>query len=49
MYLGVRSLEKGTAALQKLKDTTGNEKVHIIPMDLADLFSVKQAAAEFQK
>jgi retinol dehydrogenase 12 len=48
VYLGVRSMTKGDEAIQKLKEATGNQNVHFIQMDLADLPSVKKAALDFQ-
>jgi retinol dehydrogenase 12 len=49
VYLGVRSLTKGDDAIRKLKEATGNQNVHLLQMDLADLPSVKKAALEFQR
>ena len=48
VYLGVRNVIKGNEAIQKLRDETGNEDVHLIQMDLADMLSVKKAVMEFQ-
>jgi retinol dehydrogenase 12 len=49
VYLGVRSTTKGDEAIQKLKEATRNQNVHLIQMDLADLSSVKKAALDFHK
>jgi hypothetical protein len=42
-------MEKGNQAIDELKKATGNEKVHILQIDLADLVSIQRAAAEFQR
>jgi NAD(P)-dependent dehydrogenase (short-subunit alcohol dehydrogenase family) len=44
-----RNLEKATAARQDIIQQSGNHHIDIIPCDLADLASVKQAAVEFRK
>ena len=49
VYIAVRSMEKGNQAIDELKKATGNEKVHILQIDLADLVSIQRAAAEFQR
>lgn len=49
VYLGVRSITKGDEAIRTLKEATGNQNVHLIQIDLADLTSVKKAAIDFQK
>lgn len=48
VVLGCRNLEKGTAAVQRIRamDTTG--RVEVLEIDLADLDSVAGAAARFQ-
>jgi retinol dehydrogenase-12 len=48
VYIAARNLEKSEAAIQVLSRETG-KKAHYIPLDLADLESVRQAAATFQK
>jgi len=49
VYIGARSIPKAEAAIKSLIDSTLNEKVFLLQMDLADLHSVKKAAEEFQK
>jgi NAD(P)-dependent dehydrogenase (short-subunit alcohol dehydrogenase family) len=49
LYVAVRSAEKGNQAINELKKATGNEKVHLLQIDLADLVSIQRAAAEFQR
>ncbi|KZP21939.1 NAD-P-binding protein [Athelia psychrophila] len=46
VYMAVRSAEKGAAAIADLKASTGKEAI-FLKLDLADLKSVKAAAAEF--
>jgi len=49
VYIGARSVAKAEAAIKSLVELTGNRKVFLLQMDLADLPSVKKAAEEFQK
>lgn len=49
VYAAVRSVEKGNQAIDELKKATGNEKAHLLQIDLADLVSIQRAAAEFQR
>jgi retinol dehydrogenase 12 len=49
VYIGARSIAKAEAAINSLVELTGNRKVFLLQMDLADLHSVKKAADEFQK
>jgi NAD(P)-dependent dehydrogenase (short-subunit alcohol dehydrogenase family) len=44
-----RNAEKAEAARQEIIHQTGNSNIEIIPCDLADLNSVRQAAAEFKR
>ena len=46
MYLAARSQEKAEAALATLKQATGKDAI-FLPLDLADLSSVKRAAQRF--
>ncbi|KAF7984335.1 hypothetical protein HWV62_15339 [Athelia sp. TMB] len=46
VYLAARSAEKGAAAIRELREATGREAL-FLQLDLADLRSVKAAAAEF--
>jgi NAD(P)-dependent dehydrogenase (short-subunit alcohol dehydrogenase family) len=43
--LACRNQEKAEAASAEVRRRTGNDDVHVIPLDLADLASVRQAAA----
>lgn len=47
MYLATRSAEKAQRAIDELKGCTGKEDVFFLPLNLADLDSVKAAAEEF--
>jgi len=46
LYLAARSAERAQAAIAKLKEITSKEAI-FLPLDLADLRSVKKAAEEF--
>ena len=46
VYIAGRSQEKGETAIAKLKEETGNENVHFLKLDLADIPSVVSAAKE---
>ncbi|KAJ7752611.1 NAD(P)-binding protein [Mycena metata] len=48
VYLACRSTEKGEAAIAALETETGKRAV-LLPLDLASLDSIKEAAAEFQR
>ncbi|KII88024.1 hypothetical protein PLICRDRAFT_111724 [Plicaturopsis crispa FD-325 SS-3] len=47
VYIAARSRDKVEAAIRELKAATGKDTVYFLPLDLADLKSVKAAAAEF--
>ena len=47
VYLACRSAEKGHAAAASIAAETGNEAVGFLPLDLADLTSVRRCAEEF--
>jgi retinol dehydrogenase 12 len=47
VYITSRSSEDGQRAVEELKQVTGEESVFFIPLNLADLLSVKAAAEEF--
>jgi retinol dehydrogenase-12 len=47
VYLACRSRAKGEAAVAELTAVTGNEQVGYLPLDLADLDSVRACAAAF--
>jgi NAD(P)-dependent dehydrogenase (short-subunit alcohol dehydrogenase family) len=49
VYIATRSGEKSQAAIDELKNETGNESVFFLKVDLSDLVSVKAAAEEFVK
>ncbi len=47
VYVASRSPEKGAAAVASIRAATGNEAVSFLPLDLADLDSVRACAASF--
>jgi NAD(P)-dependent dehydrogenase (short-subunit alcohol dehydrogenase family) len=47
VFVACRSAEKGRAAAAEIAAATGNEAVVFLPLDLADLASVRDCAAEF--
>jgi retinol dehydrogenase 12 len=47
VYLCARSAAKGEAAVAEVKQASGNERVHLLSLDLASLASVRKAASTF--
>jgi retinol dehydrogenase 12 len=47
VFVACRSAAKGSEAVASIKASTGNESVWVLPLDLADLDSVRACAAEF--
>ena len=47
VFVACRSAEKGRAAVAEIAAATGNDAVVFLPLDLADLASVRNCAAEF--
>src|SRR5215813_1455841 len=47
VHLGCRSPAKGEAAAAAITASTGSDQVRLLPLDLADLASVRKAADEF--
>jgi NAD(P)-dependent dehydrogenase (short-subunit alcohol dehydrogenase family) len=47
VFVACRSAEKGRAAAAEITAATGNSDVLFLPLDLADLASVRRCAAEF--
>ena len=47
VYVASRSAEKGAAAVASIQAATGNSEVSFLPLDLADLDSVRAGAASF--
>jgi NAD(P)-dependent dehydrogenase (short-subunit alcohol dehydrogenase family) len=47
VILAVRDTAKGEHVAQELRTTTGNQKTHILPLDLGTLSGVRQAAEQF--
>jgi retinol dehydrogenase 12 len=47
VYVASRSAGKGSAAVASIRASTGNEAVEYLPLDLADLDSVRACAASF--
>jgi retinol dehydrogenase 12 len=47
VFLTARSAAKGEAAVAEIKAATGNDSVFFLPLDLADLDSVRSCAAAF--
>jgi NAD(P)-dependent dehydrogenase (short-subunit alcohol dehydrogenase family) len=48
VYLACRSRANGEAAVASIRAGTGNDAVSFLPLDLADLGSVRQCAAQFR-
>jgi NAD(P)-dependent dehydrogenase (short-subunit alcohol dehydrogenase family) len=46
VYLAARSESKATAAIEKIKAINSNAQVEFLPMDLAHLQSVREAAGQ---
>ena len=49
VVIAVRDKEKGEAARADIAQTTGNDKVSVIPLDLASAASIRAFAERFQK
>jgi retinol dehydrogenase 12 len=47
VYIACRSAAKGSEAAAFIRGSTGNDSVWVLPLDLADLDSVRSCAAEF--
>jgi retinol dehydrogenase-12 len=47
VYVAARSQAKGEAAVAEIRASTGNDEVFYLPLDLADLESVRVCAARF--
>jgi retinol dehydrogenase 12 len=47
VYVAARSASKGSAAVASIKAATGNDAVFFLPLDLADLSSVRSCADAF--
>jgi NAD(P)-dependent dehydrogenase (short-subunit alcohol dehydrogenase family) len=47
--LACRNSEKASAAAREVKDRSGNDSVHVVEVDLADLASVQSAAKTIQQ
>ena len=47
VFVACRSAAKGEAAMAEIKAATGNDSVFFLPLDLADLDSVRAGAAAF--
>jgi len=47
VYIACRSVSKGEAAAGSIKDSTGSSSVWVLPLDLADLDSVRSCASDF--
>lgn len=47
VVMAARNLDKGREAVQDVKTSTGSDKVELLPLDLASLASVREAAAKF--
>jgi len=47
VYLAARSRDKGEAAVAQIRASTGSDTVFYLPLDLADLESVRACAASF--
>jgi len=42
-----RSAERALPVIDRLKKATGKDEIHLLQIDLADLYSVRKAADEF--
>ncbi|MBN9388830.1 MAG: SDR family NAD(P)-dependent oxidoreductase [Chloroflexi bacterium] len=49
VILAVRDSTKGEKVARELRASTGNSRVHVLPLDLGSLAAVRQAAAEFYR
>src|SRR5215475_4334152 len=49
VYLACRSRQKGEAAVAGIAAATGSEEVAFLPLDLADLASVRACAEDFSR
>ena len=49
IYLACRSEEKGIAALNEIKEATGNENLHFLALDLTSLDSVREFSKKFHE
>ena len=47
VFVACRSVEKGQAAVDEIRQTTGNSNVELLALDLGDLASVRQCAITF--
>src|SRR6185503_14239593 len=47
VILACRDLDKGRAALEEIKAKTGSTELHLLPLDLASLSSVRAFAKTF--
>jgi len=47
VFVACRSAAKGAEAVASIKASTGNDSVWVLPLDLADLDSVRSCAADF--
>lgn len=43
VYIGSWSAHKAAEAVEKLKNSTGNDKVHVLQTDSSDLFIIRKA------
>lgn len=49
VYMGARNQEKAEEAINDIKKETGKEAIYWLPLDLADLASVREAAENFKR
>lgn len=49
LYLACRSEEKGMAAVNEVKESSGNQNVHFMQLDLADLASIREFSKKFHE
>ncbi len=47
VFIACRSVEKGQAAVDEIRNTTGNEKVELLALDLGDFASIRVCAEQF--
>jgi NAD(P)-dependent dehydrogenase (short-subunit alcohol dehydrogenase family) len=48
VILAVRDIAKGERVSRQLRETTGNAQVHLLPIDLGSLASIRQAVEQFR-
>lgn len=47
VFIACRSVDKGQAAVDEIRTTTGNEKVELLALELGDFASIRRCAEQF--